>query len=239
MGGEGAHRAAHEDIAGDLVAAGESLANEMRERPARGRALDLSSATAQENNRGGSAWQAPAPCYRRARDPAPAFSAARSTPPIAATAGSACARSAPLGLDEMWWLVSPGNPLKPAQGMAPLPARLASARRRAPRPADPGHRDRARARHPLHRRYARRAAPPLYPDRRFIWLMGADNLAQFHRWTALAQNRHRRCRLRSLRGRDMMALPTRLAPWAGCGASSGPRPRLGTGRSGDRRHSCS
>ena len=33
-----------------------------------------------------------------------------------------------LGLEEMWWLVSPGNPLKPAEGMAPLPARLASAR---------------------------------------------------------------------------------------------------------------
>ena len=40
-----------------------------------------------------------------------------------------------LGLDEIWWLVSPGNPLKPRAGMAPLPARLAHARkvaRRAP-----------------------------------------------------------------------------------------------------------
>jgi len=36
-----------------------------------------------------------------------------------------------LGLDEIWWLVSPGNPLKPQKGMAPLPARLASARREA------------------------------------------------------------------------------------------------------------
>ena len=33
-----------------------------------------------------------------------------------------------LGLDELWWLVSPGNPLKPAEGMAPYGARLASAR---------------------------------------------------------------------------------------------------------------
>ena len=33
-----------------------------------------------------------------------------------------------LGLDEIWWLVSPGNPLKPREGMAPLSARLASAR---------------------------------------------------------------------------------------------------------------
>ena len=38
-----------------------------------------------------------------------------------------------LGLDEIWWLVSPGNPLKPAKGMAPLPARFASARRAARR----------------------------------------------------------------------------------------------------------
>ena len=35
-----------------------------------------------------------------------------------------------LGLDEAWWLVSPGNPLKPAAGMAPLGARARSARRR-------------------------------------------------------------------------------------------------------------
>src|SRR3546814_6930139 len=34
-----------------------------------------------------------------------------------------------LGLDELWWLVSPGNPLKPAKGMAPLSARLAAAQR--------------------------------------------------------------------------------------------------------------
>src|SRR6185437_5376488 len=36
-----------------------------------------------------------------------------------------------LGLDEIWWLVSLGNPLKAEKGMAPLPARLASARRAA------------------------------------------------------------------------------------------------------------
>ncbi|MEY4721918.1 MAG: hypothetical protein RIQ46_1643, partial [Pseudomonadota bacterium] len=38
-----------------------------------------------------------------------------------------------LALDEAWWLVSPGNPLKPKAGMAPLAARLASARRQARR----------------------------------------------------------------------------------------------------------
>lgn len=87
-----------------------------------------------------------------------------------------------LGLDEVWWLVSPGNPLKDGTGdMAPLAARLASARalaRRAPiRPTaierEFGTRYTADTLHKLVRRY---------PKRRFIWLMGGDNLAQFHRW---------------------------------------------------------
>lgn len=86
-----------------------------------------------------------------------------------------------LGLDEAWWLVSPGNPLKPAAGMAPLAARLASARmaaRRAPiRPtaieARLGTRYTADTLHKLVRRY---------PKVDFVWLMGADNLAQFHQW---------------------------------------------------------
>lgn len=38
-----------------------------------------------------------------------------------------------LGLDEVWWLVSPGNPLKPKAGMAPLPVRLRRAQRMARR----------------------------------------------------------------------------------------------------------
>lgn len=86
-----------------------------------------------------------------------------------------------LGLTEMWWLVSPGNPLKPAAGMASLPARLASANRmarRAPiRPtaieAQLGTRFTADTLRALVRRY---------PNRRFIWIMGADNLAQFDKW---------------------------------------------------------
>ncbi|KPF92469.1 nicotinate-nucleotide adenylyltransferase [Novosphingobium sp. AAP83] len=86
-----------------------------------------------------------------------------------------------LGLDDAWWLVSPGNVLKPAKGMAALPARLASARaqsRRAPIRATAIERD-------LGTRYTidtLRALKRRYPKRRFIWLMGADNLAQFHRW---------------------------------------------------------
>ncbi|GAC1413646.1 MAG: nicotinate-nucleotide adenylyltransferase [Novosphingobium sp.] len=86
-----------------------------------------------------------------------------------------------LGLDEVWWLVSPGNVLKPAAGMAPLPARLASARRQARRaPIRP-----TAIEAQLGTRYTvdtLRALVRRYPKVRFVWLMGADNLAQFHRW---------------------------------------------------------
>lgn len=86
-----------------------------------------------------------------------------------------------LALDEVWWLVSPGNPLKSVEGMAPLAARLASARRvarHAPiRPMAIETR--------LGTRYTvdtLRKLKRLYPQHDFVWLMGADNLAQFHRW---------------------------------------------------------
>lgn len=86
-----------------------------------------------------------------------------------------------LGLDEVWWLVSPGNPLKPTEGMAPLRARLSSARTQARRAPIIPTAIEAR----LGTRYTidtLRALKRRYPKRRFIWLMGADNLAQFHRW---------------------------------------------------------
>uniref|UniRef100_UPI0035AF79E5 nicotinate-nucleotide adenylyltransferase n=1 Tax=Novosphingobium sp. TaxID=1874826 RepID=UPI0035AF79E5 len=86
-----------------------------------------------------------------------------------------------LGLDEVWWLVSPGNPLKPKAGMAPLAARFASARRQARRaPIRPTVIERD-----LGTRYTvdtLRALRRRYPKVRFIWLMGSDNLAQFDQW---------------------------------------------------------
>ena len=86
-----------------------------------------------------------------------------------------------LGLDEVWWLVSPGNPLKAGGDMAPLPARFASARRAAR-----GLPVRVTAiERRLGTRYTidtLRALRLHFPDREFVWLMGADNLAQFHRW---------------------------------------------------------
>jgi nicotinate-nucleotide adenylyltransferase len=86
-----------------------------------------------------------------------------------------------LGLDEVWWLVSPGNPLKEAAGMAPLIARLASARDAARRAPIVPTAIEAR----LGTRYTVETLERLvrlYPKRRFIWLMGSDNLVQFHRW---------------------------------------------------------
>ncbi len=86
-----------------------------------------------------------------------------------------------LGLDEVWWLVSPGNPLKPKRGMAPLEARVRSARdlaRRAPIKVTAIEAQ-------LGTRYTidtLRALKRRFPRRRFVWLMGADNLAQFDRW---------------------------------------------------------
>ncbi len=86
-----------------------------------------------------------------------------------------------LGLDEVWWLVSPGNPLKPRAGMAPLSARLRSAQAQARRaPIVPTAIEQA-----LGTRYTvdtLRALKQRYPSRDFVWLMGSDNLAQFHQW---------------------------------------------------------
>ena len=86
-----------------------------------------------------------------------------------------------LGLDEVWWLVSPGNPLKPKKGMAPLTARLAAAKEQARRaPIVP-----TAIEHEFGTRYTIDTLGALkrrYPKNDFVWLMGSDNLAQFHLW---------------------------------------------------------
>ena len=88
---------------------------------------------------------------------------------------------AALGLDEVWWLVSPGNPLKPKAGMAPLAARVSSAieqARRAPIRVTAIERE-------LGTRFTvdtLLAIKNRFPKHDFTWLMGSDNLAQFHRW---------------------------------------------------------
>lgn len=86
-----------------------------------------------------------------------------------------------LGLDRVWWLVTPGNPLKDNRALPPLEARVALAR--------------AVARHPridvtgfeadLGVRYTYETVAFLVrrlPQVRFVWIMGADNLARFDRW---------------------------------------------------------
>jgi nicotinate-nucleotide adenylyltransferase len=86
-----------------------------------------------------------------------------------------------LGLDQVWWLVSPQNPLKPIRGMAPFETRMAGAR--------------AFMRHPrvritdvegrLGTRFTADTLARLakaFPRTRFVWLMGADNLVQIARW---------------------------------------------------------
>lgn len=92
-----------------------------------------------------------------------------------------------LDLDEVWWLVSPQNPLKPRAGMAPLDRRLARARAVAAHP-------RIRVTD-LERYFAStytvdtlRTLSVRFRGVRFVWLMGADNMVQiprWHRWTEI------------------------------------------------------
>jgi nicotinate-nucleotide adenylyltransferase len=86
-----------------------------------------------------------------------------------------------LKLDYVWWLVSPGNPLKISAGMAPFEARLASARAAARNPRFIVTDIETR----LGTRYTADTVAALqrrFPGVRFVWLMGSDNLAQFSRW---------------------------------------------------------
>jgi nicotinate-nucleotide adenylyltransferase len=86
-----------------------------------------------------------------------------------------------LGLDRVWWMVTPGNPLKDTRGLAPLGQRMSAAQ--------------ALARHPridvtgfeaeLGNGYTYKTISYLRrhcPGVRFVWIMGADNLRSFHRW---------------------------------------------------------
>ena len=86
-----------------------------------------------------------------------------------------------LRLDQLWWVVTPGNPLKVNDGLAPLATRMAACRALAQ-----GPRMRVTA-------FEAELATPYtaatlsflrrrYPGVTFIWVMGADNLASFHRW---------------------------------------------------------
>ena len=84
------------------------------------------------------------------------------------------------GLDGVWWLVSPGNPLKP-NGPAPMEQRITQARAIMDHPRVTITDIEAR----LGTRYTAdtlRALMQRYPHVNFVWLMGADNLHQFDQW---------------------------------------------------------
>jgi len=86
-----------------------------------------------------------------------------------------------LGLDYVWWLVTPQNPLKPVHGMAPLAERVKSARivARHPRIVVMD------IEHDFRTHYSfdtLRALQKRFPQLQFTWLMGSDNLQIFRRW---------------------------------------------------------
>ena len=86
-----------------------------------------------------------------------------------------------LQLDRVWWLVTPGNPLKDTRALPPLDKRLAAARELAAHPAI----EVTGLEAALGTRYTVDTIAALrrrFPNVRFVWLMGADNLSQFHRW---------------------------------------------------------
>jgi nicotinate-nucleotide adenylyltransferase len=96
-----------------------------------------------------------------------------------------------LDLDEVWWLVSPQNPLKPVKGMAPFAKRFAGAAALA------GGHKRIKvsaieaALGTTYTADAIRALRRRFPHTRFVWLMGGDNLSQlprWHRWEEIAES---------------------------------------------------
>jgi nicotinate-nucleotide adenylyltransferase len=102
-------------------------------------------------------------------------------PPHAAHRAACLLAMKRIGLDRVWWLVTPGNPLKDTSGLAPLAERVAAAQALAHHPridvTD------LEAKLGTHYTYATVA----YLVQRcshvhFVWIMGADNLRSFHRW---------------------------------------------------------
>jgi nicotinate-nucleotide adenylyltransferase len=102
-------------------------------------------------------------------------------PPHAAHRAACLLALRRLGLDRVWWLVTPGNPLKDPHGLAPLAERLAAARALAHHPridVSDLEADLGTSYTFATIRYLVRCCPGV----RFVWIMGADNLRGFHRW---------------------------------------------------------
>jgi nicotinate-nucleotide adenylyltransferase len=86
-----------------------------------------------------------------------------------------------LALDRLWWLVTPGNPLKDTKGLPPVEERVAAAQRLANHPRI----DATGFEAVVGLKYSCDTITYLLkecPGVRFVWIMGADNLKGFHRW---------------------------------------------------------
>ncbi len=106
-----------------------------------------------------------------------------------------------LDLDRVWWLVTPGNPLKDTHGLAPLARRIANARALAHHPRIDVTGVEAELGSPYTFEtitYLVRRCPGVH----FVWIMGADNLRSFHRWQ----------RWRDIAGLVPIAVVDRLGP---------------------------
>jgi nicotinate-nucleotide adenylyltransferase len=102
-------------------------------------------------------------------------------PPHAAHRAASLLAMNRLKLDHVWWLVTPGNPLKDVRGLPSLEKRIAAAQRVAAHPRI--HVTGLEA--SLGTRFTHDTLAELIlrcPGVRFVWIMGADNLPEFHRW---------------------------------------------------------
>jgi nicotinate-nucleotide adenylyltransferase len=102
-------------------------------------------------------------------------------PPHLAHLGASLLALKRLKLDRVWWLVTPGNPLKNTRGLAPLSTRIAAARKLTHHPRI----DVTGLEAGINTRYTYDTILWLMarcPRVRFVWIMGADNLRSFHRW---------------------------------------------------------
>ncbi len=102
-------------------------------------------------------------------------------PPHLAHLGASLLALKRLKLDRVWWLVTPGNPLKNTRGLAPLAERIAAARALTDHPRI----DVTGLEAVINTRYTYDTILWLLarcPRVRFVWIMGADNLRSFHRW---------------------------------------------------------
>jgi nicotinate-nucleotide adenylyltransferase len=102
-------------------------------------------------------------------------------PPHLAHLGASLLALKRLKLDRVWWLVTPGNPLKNTRGLAPLSKRIAAARKLTHHPRI----DVTGLEAGINTRFTYDTILWLIarcPRVRFVWIMGADNLRHFHRW---------------------------------------------------------